>query len=493
MAAIAFPTIRLSIVAGEMGLASEPEKVQIVNSTVSPEINEQVVDWTKSLAKDHVFLLGQEFQKPAHARITFSVEHGVVFEDCDDPHLREIYLTNSRQVAVVPKSFADKHVCQIEPTPEMIESARAQTSEEVVFVDGISLALHMQGVTRPETVNLEIVPFIPLNKGRGLTTSSLRFPHMLLDLLKRQEQGKLTDDSSVCVVGPGLLEYEDPSVLPTCPQVAELLALFPQGNFTLLDRDKRALTLMAKQCAKNFMTYDTAAYRAYTMKDLPEFVENPEYQRLFEEMKRNFSQLTIAPSNADEMLDGFGGLKPLVLRVQKEQMAFRAFDITKSSFRTGEQFDVIVATLSIVNAHEQEIDKNPHGNHFGKLTKFLEALKVGGTLYLDASMIQRLVKVAGPEGFELGMKYLEASIGNRLEIEEVPLSSFKNDVKGSVNTISALSQHHPKGFSEHIYLTTTSTLWAITRSEEMVDPAQKGPVALQLLQLLQRQNLDERD
>ncbi len=487
MAAAAFPRIRLSIFAGEEIQAKEPAIIPIAQQNVSEGINMEVVQAAKLLARNHAFHLGREFIKPVHARITFSVEHGVTFDCCSDPRLQVIYFKSGQHASAIPKSLADARVCQVEPTQEMLEQARSQTTEEVVFVDRVALALQKEGITHPQTIELEIIPFIPAIQGKGLTTSSLRFPHLLLDLFKRQKQGELAADSSVCIVGPGLMEYQDPSVLPTCPQFAELLAMMPSGKFTLLDIDNRSLGLLAQQSASNFTTYDPMTYRVFTTKGLPDYVESPEYQRLFKIMKKTFSMLASAPNSAEEMLDGKGMLQTLVLRVQSEQLELREFDITKSSFKPGEQFDVIVATMSIINAYQQEMDEKPHANHFGKLTKFLQALKVGGTLYLDTMMMHRLLRVAGPEGLELGMKYLETMIGNQLQITKIPFSGFKEGATGGFSTITGLSMHLPKGINKRVFSTTSSDLWAITRTNLEVDSAQKGPIGLRLVQLLRNQ------
>lgn len=488
MAAVAFPKIRFSIISGEMGRVNEPDHVRIVNREVQEGIGKAVVMLAESIAKDHVYHLGEEFRGAALARITFSVERGIVFESCTDPRLQECYFRNSQHVIPMPKSMAPSSVHQIDSTPELLDHVPPNLSKDVVFVDATAVLLHEQGLDKPQTVELEIVPFIPLTKGRGLTTSSLRFPHLLLDLLKRLEQGQLAPDSSVCIIGPGLMEYEDPNILPACPQFAELLAMIPGGKFTLLDINKPSLQLLSRQYARNFTAYDPMAFRSYTLESgVGEFVESSEYQKLFEVMRGNFAQLAVAPNNATEMLKGIGPLQPLFLRVDSNQLALRVFDITKSSFKKEDQFDVMVATMSIVNAYQDEMSENPHMNYFGKLTKFLEALKVGGTLYLDSVMIQYLLDVAGREGFDLGIQYLEAMIGNRLQLEKISFEGFKEGATGALNTITALSMYPPKGIDRQAYSTTTSDLWAITRTNEQVDPAQKGQIALQLLQLLRSQ------
>jgi len=480
--AASIPKIRLSIVSGELGKVSDPNSVSIVRTEAEKGINEVVISLVHSIAKDYVFQLGEEFRNQAQARINFSVERGVVFEACSDPRLEECY---SQHAILLPKTEVKGPVWLIEPTPDMLEEPLPNSRADEVLVDVASMILQKQGLEAPQSVELEIVPFIPLTKGKGLTTSNLRYPHLLLDLLNRLEKGLLPADSSVCIVGPGLIDYEDSNVFPTCPQFAELLGMIPKGKFTLLDIDKDSLTRLSKQIANNFTAYDLMGFRTYTFrKGVGEFVESPEYQKLFRVMGKHFAQLALAPSNAEEIIQGNAPIQPLVLRVQQNQLALRVFDITKSFFKQTDQFDVMVATMSIVNAFQDEMTEKPHLNHFGKLIKFLEALKVGGTLYIDAVMIQHLFSVGGQEGFDLGIKYLESVIGNRLQLEEIPYSSFKEGASGMVNTITAASMNFPKGIDRNVYLTTTSDLFAITRTSEKVDPKEKGPIALKLLELL---------
>ena len=285
----------------------------------------------------------------------------------------------------------------------------------------------------------------------------------------------------VCFVGAGLLEYEDESVLPTCPQFIELFSLIPNGRYVLLDNNAHALKLMRDQFSRRFASYDPIMLRACSFEGSPGFVADARYQALFQQMKDNLARVTIAPMNADEMLAGFGKLEPLLLRFQEGQVEVRDFDINSTNFGEGEQFNIIVATMSIFNASHEDFRDNPHKNHFGKLTKFLLALKENGSLFMDMHMMEVLRTWAGPEMFGLGIRYLEMLVGNELLIEEIPVSDFQEKSVGTRSTLSSLSTNMLAGVSRNIITIDTSAIVVITRTANTVDLAEKNAIALQLL------------
>lgn len=223
--------------------------------------------------------------------------------------------------------------------------------------------------------------------------------------------------------------------------------------------------------SRRMASYDSLSLRGYTIEDIggkknPFYVADDGYQAAFTEMKNNLAAKAIAPRNAREMLDGVGEVKPLTLVLNPGQVEVREFDILTSDFHDGEQFDIMVATMSIVNALARDLDKTPAANHFEALAKFLLALNEKGALYIDSKVMMAIKEKVGQEGFALGIRYLETLLGNELRVEEVSLPSFA----GGRGTIMNNSSHKPLGLEHRFDMkVTTSDIMILTRSETAVD------------------------
>lgn len=480
------PQIRYTIQAGRV--YNEPDHVSTIDRHVSPGISERIITLTDSLVKDYVYRLGKNFSNIAHARITFSVEKGIVFGPCSDTILPILYFQNAQSFIPLPSEVVASHVYQAVPTPKMLR----QTPPNHVFVDIAALSLHKSGLEAPVTIDLEIVPSTQEKKNAPLPSTeekksapllmsaNLRFPHLLLALLERLDQGRHPRNSSVCIIDPGVLEYEISGLFETCPQLAESLAVFPEGKFTVLSGDKRTIRQIEEQAEMGLTTYDPAALRLYTDRK-GEFVKDPKYQNLFARLKENLGRLAVAPSHTKEMLAGIGEAEPLFLRVLPRQLELRGFEITSPSFNSGEKFDIIVAVGTTVDPSEAKKKINPPSSKLLQLAKLIDALKIGGTIYLDLMMSYFFLDAEDQREYDSKMRQLEIIVGNRLEIERIPFSSFQQEAVKPIETITFVTTNEIKGIQGNQAKVRTSNLWTITRMGKKVNTARRNEIDERLI------------
>ena len=167
MAVTTIPKVHFSIVAGGILQVSEPEDVTVMERTVSGKVEDYILKAAESIAKDYVYHLGQNFQKFESARLTFSVEHGVTFEQYNNPFLKESYERDSRPMLPIKKNLVDRQVCRVKPTEQLIDQVRSQGLDpnEIEFVDGAAMLLFGRGCIQPQTIELEIDPFFTVTEG----------------------------------------------------------------------------------------------------------------------------------------------------------------------------------------------------------------------------------------------------------------------------------------------------------------------------------------
>ena len=470
------PRCSFLMMAFDPGKVSEPENTPVMERSIPSEVHPFQARLLEDIAKDYIFHCIQE-RKDAlptlTARLSFSIERGIEFENCSHSDFEEMITIHFQQAIPFARDEARKlgEIHRIQPTEQMLcQLPDSLNPVDLEFIDAMAVSLVKQGATQPLTVDLEVRTFFPANKGQGLTTGNLRFPHLLLAMRERLLRGDHSTVPNVCIVGPGLFEYDE-KITPTCPQFVEMFSLFPEGRFTLLDNDPHSLKSMDEMFSRRIASYDSVMLRAYATENFGEatnsyYVAEDDYQATFSAMKDNLATRAIAPRNAREMLDGVGKILPLTLLLDQGQVEVCAFDILSSDFHGGEQFDIIVATMSIVNAFAKDLEAAPFANHFELLAKFLLALNENGAFYIDTKIIMAIKERWGSEGFALGIRYLETLLGNELHIEEVVTPSFT----GGRGTILNLSAHKPLGLEHRPDMkVTTSDIMILTRSEVVVD------------------------
>lgn len=449
-----------------------------------------ILRYLEAFSKDYVHHLRKEFNKDVTIKTFFSLENGLQYES-NDEKVKEVFniifqeqMENSAVLAeheaiesklthLKRNNFVTEEIKQ-----KAIEGLKAKNvladGEEVIYLDRVAFSLWKEGIREPIAVNLEICAQEAMGKGFGLTTGSMRYPHLLLDLSERFKDKTKRDQTQICIVGPGLLEEEHAPLM--CPQFTELLSIFPHANFLLLDNNKKALEAMQKQfCEKNFITFDPFMMRVYTFNDSTKnpFFAPQKYQLCFQNMKENLEEKAISKAMAKGILNNTSKINYILLKTNPKKIKVREFDINTAEFAPEEKglFDVIVATMSLSIVLQEELIKNPHYNSFNQIAKFLEALKVNGSLYLDSGIFEIFKKNYTPEGLVLGIQYLESILGNRLTMHEIPLSDFMN-VEGPFGVIPSCSLRFAEKHDLGQTLTTCS-LTVITRSTEKVQMSKK--------------------
>lgn len=412
------PLFRLTFVTDvpEKNPSNLPPLEKILTPCVS-KVSQCILTKLESLATNYVFALRKEFKDDAAARVLFSPREGMSIVSCSDERIKTIY-SREYNIQAMSVHYARTHglldLKRVEPTPENKTQAEAKLgTSEIIFVDSDALELHQNGVNEAVIVDLQIVRYVLNPKAMdGLTTCALRYPH-LLKFLDKNLQLK----ESMCLVGPGLIQEEDSP--PMCPQMVELMTLFPQlRRVVALDNNLQVLTAIEKQFAKTKLAiYDPTMLRHYTRKG-----ESNSYQALFQKIIQKLTECVRLPKNALDILQGTVPAQSLLIPI-KAQVEVKEFDIIHSQFDQAEEFDVIIATQSIWRAIAN-LPKQNHIENLSILGKFLRALKENGSLYMDCYYFNFLKSTLGEEGLSLSIKYLESIVGNALKVENIPISDF---------------------------------------------------------------------
>jgi hypothetical protein len=267
-----------------------------------------------------------------------------------------------------------------------------------------------------------------------------------------------SDQAAVCIVGPGLDTMD--AKMPTCPQAAELLSIFPKANFLLLDNDKEVLERLNKYRTLKMLPYDSFALRMRTMpvsndNTKNEFLAPESYLKIFEEMAASFGDLASYPPNAKAMLlENKDILDRVMLKLDQEKFEVRDFDIGSSEFLLKDkQFDVIVATLSLGNPISGLNGKIDKDKDLAALAKFLSKLKLGGILYIDIASYSQIV------GVDIDYLKLVKLIGYQIKTELVSVKDFMENFSGEMGMLESFYRH-----GEHrMCVTSTASVVAITK------------------------------
>jgi len=445
----------------------DPSEIPLIESNVSPtdfKLHSIVSTILISLAKDISFHHGKAFPEGLRCRVILSQHSGV---EVDDQYIGGLLKTAFEGVGCpVPVAVARDSgmmgLKQAAVSEQVRKVAIAQLQSEVLFFDPVSTMLFKGGQRGPFVVDMRISQFSPANKGGGLTTAAFRFPHMYAEMLDRFEYRRINEDLEVCIVGPGL--QSKAKSLAYCPQLAELMAIFPRGRFTLLDNDTKALEVMKGQIERmKVIAYDPLVFRTLIM-DIPEnYCKAPDtMQPGLKLMADYWTTKAKAPKNVGEMLKGTCEASMLLLNVDSGQVGVREFDINTPTFASEEQYDVMVATMSILLAFgggKVDIKKI--------FPSYLNALKENGSLYMDAQLMQAVLLPAydcvTPE--KLAEKLSKELDGN-FSVRRVGLESYQKENTCDIGLLPRFDLVSVSSDQKGTPTITTSTIYVLTKESE---------------------------
>ena len=466
MSASSMPTykISLSVPNSDEYPFEDPSDIPVASKQLNPidaEVHPVAIQLFDSIAKDIAFRLRSDFKETIAFRVSLSQTEGTTIHDERFSALhRKI---TEGVVAGIPLRQVGmlniEHLKRVEVDAESEKAYCLQAKEPCAFIDVSSYLLWEKGVRAPVDVNLEISRFVPMSQGGGLTTVAFRFPHMYLDMITRFAEKRRLGDLKVCIVGPGL--HRPDGKLGFCSQFVELKALFPNAEFLLLDKDRDALKFLDGQLKKmKVAAYDPLVFRAITLEVADNSLLAPAiFQPMLTEIKDEWATSARISSNAKEMLDGYGEIKPMMINVNPEQIELRYFDINTSKFKEGEKFDVMVATLSLILAFcEEESAKIEE-----VFTKFLDKLNDEGSLYIDAPLMHKvLIPAFGCESPEGVIEFISVKTGVPFNLERLGLETYLTDSAGDSGTLP--NPNIRSGKKDHMASITTHSIYVLTKN-----------------------------
>lgn len=445
----------------------------------SSSINPNFLKVVEAIAKDYVYNVKNEQPKPINARISFTPEDGIVIKKCEDKRFRKIFSETAKGYGVainIPdfNSLGMPHLKQANVSEEDKIRAEKEAGEELVFVDPYVMQAHQENWLEPIEIDLRI-KYLVNAQMYGQTTGYLRFPHFLDDVLQRFNHLR-SSSPKICVMGPGIIGETKTF---SCPQVMELYSLFPKASYVLLDNDEKLLETLADQFQgkkrKPLANLDPTMLRAFTYapRGVPSslYVHSEKYQKIFQQMKEGFIKEAQDPKTASRILNGLITTKSIPIKINPDHFQIRNFDINSSEFINQDKgsFDFVLATMTISNAILNS-KKEEAPDNFSILLKFLEILKVNGSLYLDIDTYNNYFKNCYSLNlFESRMEWIESQLGNKLKVELIPIADYLGSENLEEKRIESLTINDLKNGS--IPTITTFPLVVITRtSEKAVTP-----------------------
>ncbi|MFI5343584.1 MAG: hypothetical protein ACHQUC_05115 [Chlamydiales bacterium] len=445
-----------------------------------------IIEFLEHFAKDFIFDHGNRLEKGVRATLTFSAKEGLVVHSDSDEKFTQFLQEKYRGLAML--ILEGSQAQEIDPSTIKMASISEEEKERVFLqhpgkknhiVDPFAYHLWSHKILNPVTVELQVNRRQPLSLAGGLTTGHFRYPQLLKDLVTRYDSERQSEETQVCILGPGLLEQKKtspscPQIYPSCPQFVELLSLFPQAHFSLLDNHPDALGTLKKYCSTcKLMSYDPFTFRVFTDSFNPtNTLRAPEhYQPLFEQIKAGLTGLALKPPSekAREILEGYGHIEPLLVKVDPNKVHIQEFDILSSSMEEMGPFDIIVATHSITNAFEIEREQNSACNPLPQLLKILQSLKEGGSLYIDKPGMDHLLFIIAKQlNFTVDdlIGQIESHLGNKIKLTELPLSDYQQESVGHIGTMPnfLISTADQEGMST----IGTASITVLTRTHEKI-------------------------
>lgn len=466
MSASVLPKLKLSFLVPdeEVYPFSEPGQIPIISSSLESSdsaINQVAAEMIIGIARDFAFLLKRDLKHTISMQIKLFQEEGIVI---NDPRYAALFNDNVKGMGVaVPTALVEEvglaHLKKSEVDKDEIKRGELQIGEPCIIVNPFAFLMWQNGIKEPIELNMEISGFHAKGKGGGLTTAAFRFPHMYLDMVSRFE-GRRRNELKVCIVGPGLQKPD--GKLGFCSQFVELKALFPKAHFLLLDNDTEALAYLEKQFkGVKAAAYDPLTLRMLTFDQLKTNVllAPEKFQPMLAEMKNELAACAKFPSNAKEMLQGFGEIKQMMLEVNPDYIELREFDINTSEFKGDEKFDVMVATMSICLALSEGDPQD-----FKKIMlKYVERLNKEGSLYIDSGLMhQILIPALGCDNPEEVAALLSEEAGVKFSLDRVGLETYLPETAGDIGSLPNPDLFSARNDDRGIVSITTHSVFVLT-------------------------------
>jgi hypothetical protein len=301
------------------------------------------------------------------------------------------------------------------------------------------------------TIDLKIALLRPEVKAMGLATGYLRYPHMLADMRIRFAFDRFKEDAQVCIIGPGLMEYDSPKPgdLPPpekmeCPQFVEVLSLFRKASFTLLDIDPKSLAAYQKSFTEEKIAcYDPLTLRVLSSQkcdgDINPMAAPESYESVLSLVKDGLTALAEKPAKVRLMMDGFEKAEHILLKINPEKIHIKNHDILVTQMTVPDLgYDVIIGTHSIGNALQLMLEADITFDVTRSFTEILSAIRPGGVLYLDSicyGNIVNNVQYYSRSSFDDYLNIVGKTLGNKMKVEEVSHKTFypDSDANGAVS------------------------------------------------------------
>lgn len=272
------------------------------------------------------------------------------------------------------------------------------------------VARHKKSCQAPEKTK-DTTGFIPsksepVHKLNALhnTTSFFRFPHLYLDMMKTPLE--VRNESSLLLIGPGVMSAKDLGETNEkcrdaiyCPQLQELMMLYPQSPFTIWERTGEVFNTLEKSWSRIVYPKGYAAY-TLTKNDF----KNPQNYKSLMEVLKNFTW-----SNKSNKLE------------------FAENDISKQSIT--KKYGVIVATKVLLHSASEAMSSGKREDRIpiavNLLANYFSGLQTNGKLYIDKESIDLLLDLS-----ELKLKELLQKVKDKLTIKnEIQSEIIPHDLK----------------------------------------------------------------
>lgn len=405
----------------------------IVNSQIirppTAVIHPFVLQCLMAIAQDIAFHIGKEFTTSTSTQLSFSKKEGIKVLSSSDHRIQEIL--KNLQMIQLPKEIVPEKI-MFNPIQFLFSRFEDFESQEV---------------------NLEI-GYVEEIQAMGATSAPMRYPHMYKDLIERFKNIRENPNTKVCLLGPGFNKPEKGT--PFSPQFAEMLSLFPNAGFLLLEKNPEVIKALNSQIkVLGGISYDGTCHRLLGPKcqiESNSIITPPSYFPLLKEMGtsftslwKNFAEKKNQKIDQEKMFEGYGKIKPVFLDINPQKVELREGDFSELLSKDGEAgtFDVVIATLSLMYALAEQPTQKEKQELF---KKYLNLLKEGGSMYIDAYVYETL---------------LADDFKNELPIiwEKLPLSDFQPGLQGDLGQMSYLTSQS-KDFSRVI---SSTSVWVLTR------------------------------
>lgn len=443
-----FPIISIPVITPEpQQVWSSADEVGIFSPTIVPataNISPIIQKMLQSLAKDYMFEcqgIGG-YPEKIKATMTFDPQKGIIIDSCSDSKAKKCWENTMEQSCVsIPRAKLNTRqipLLEVKPTSKMLEEAQAQSIKDPVFYNMAAFSLWSQGVKTSSSVHVEFENWKPQSASGGITTAELRYPHMLKDMRTRCHQ-LVMGKPKVCIVGPGMANVGEKNE-PSCPQLVELMGLFVNGEFDLLDNNEELIKTMQDQTKAQRLPYLPLAYRMLT--DTVYSFRAPEsYQKMLSGLKNRWvariNQEEQTPSK--ELLSGTGPLKTIYLKPYNGQVRATLFDITKDSPKKA-HYDLIIATnsLSLVlsNYSQSDLADDLFKGPAKLLAPQINALKEEGVLYIDWQFKSFVTTLYGNQAWTQLLGYLASTCNCTLEEHYLPISDLAPTINGDIASLT---------------------------------------------------------